>query len=200
VDNAYGQPFPGVIFRPESMIWNEHVIHTFSLSKLGLPATRTGIVVASPEIIRRISAMNAVLVLATSSIGQTIVKPLFETGELSQLCREVIRPFYEARSLQAREWIADCFDDRLDYQVHVGEGAFFLWLWFRGLPIGDRELYARLKARKVLAVPGSYFFPGLSEPWTHTRECLRMSYCTHPDALRSGIEIIADEVRRAYGA
>ena len=198
VDNAYGQPFPGVIFRPESMVRNGNVIHTFSLSKLGLPATRTGIVVASPEIIRRISVMNAVLVLATSSIGQTIVRPLFETGELTRLCNEVIRPFYEARSLQAQQWIAECFDDSLDYHVHASEGAFFLWLWFRGLPIGDRELYERLKARNVLVVPGSYFFPGLQEPWPHARECLRMSYCTRPDALRRGIEIIAEEVRRAY--
>jgi valine--pyruvate aminotransferase len=200
VDNAYGQPFPGVIFRPESMVRNGSVIHTFSLSKLGLPATRTGIVVASPEIIRRISVMNAVLVLATSSIGQTIVRPLFESGELTRLCHEVIRPFYEARSLQAQQWIAECFDDSLDYHVHASEGAFFLWLWFRGLPIGDRELYERLKARNVLVVPGSYFFPGLQEPWPHTRECLRMSYCTRPDALRRGIEIIAEEVRRAYQA
>lgn len=198
VDNAYGQPFPGVIFRPESMIWNEHIIHTFSLSKLGLPATRTGIVVASPEIIRRISAMNAVLVLATSSIGQTIVRPLFESGEITRLCSEVIRPFYEARSLQAQQWIAEFFDDGLDYHVHVSEGAFFLWLWFRGLPISDRELYERLKARNVLVVPGSYFFPGFHEPWAHTRECIRMSYCTRPEALHRGIEIIAEEVRRAY--
>ena len=80
----------------------------------------------------------------------------------------------------------------------MSEGAFFLWLWFRGLPISDRELYERLKARKVLVVPGGYFFPGLSEPWRHKRECLRMSYCTQPDALRRGIEIIADEVRSAY--
>ena len=180
---------------PSPMVMNDHVIHTFSLSKLGLPATRTGIVVASPEIIRRISAMNAVMVLSTSSIGQTLVRPLFDSGEITRLCTQVIRPFYETRSLQAQQWIAECFDDSLDYHVHLSEGAFFLWVWFRGLPFSDRELYERLKARNVLVVPGSYFFPGLREPWAHTRECLRLSYCTQPDALRRGIEIIAEELR-----
>ena len=199
VDNAYGQPFPGVIYRPETMVWNERVIHTFSLSKLGLPGTRTGIVVAAPEIIRRISAMNAVLVLATSSIGQTLVQPLLESGEMGRICREVIRPFYHARSLQAQEWIGELFGDSLDYHVHVSEGAFFLWLWFHGLPGGDRALYERLKARNVIVVPGSYFFPGLREPWAHTRECVRVSYCCEADMLRRGLGIIAEEARRAYG-
>lgn len=198
VDNAYGQPFPGVVFHDVQPIWGDHVIHTFSLSKLGLPATRTGIVVANKEIIRRISAMNASLVLSTSSIGQAVTGSLFASGEIVETCRRVIRPFYEERSRQAQEWIARYFDDALDYHVHVCEGAFFLWLWFRGLPISDRELYERLKARNVLVVPGSYFFEGLHEPWRHTQECIRVTYCAKSESVRHGMEIIAEEVRRAY--
>lgn len=199
VDNAYGQPFPGVVFKPAAPVWGEGIIHTFSLSKLGLPGTRTGIVVASKEIIRRLSIMNASLVLSTAAMGQAITGSLFSSGKIAAACREIVRPFYEARSLQTRQWIAECFDDALDYHVHVCEGAFFLWVWFRGLPIGDRELYERLKARKVLVVPGNYFFEGLHEPWSHKQECIRITYCAKPDAVRRGIGIIADEARRAYG-
>ena len=195
IDNAYGQPFPGVVFRDVQPVWNEHIIHTFSLSKLGLPATRTGIVVAARDVIKRLSVMNAAVVLSTSSIGQTITRPLFASGEIASLCKRVIRPFYEARSLQTQEWIAESFDDALDYHVHVCEGAFFLWLWFRDLPVSDRELYERLKARKVLVVPGSYFFPGLDEPWRHKQECLRLTYCAEPEPARRGIEILAEELR-----
>lgn len=198
VDNAYGQPFPGVVFHDVKPFWNDNVIHTFSLSKLGLPATRTGIVVANREIIRRISAMNASLVLSTSSIGQAITQSLFASGEIVEMCGRVIRPFYETRSRQTQEWIAQYFDDALDYHVHVCEGAFFLWLWFRDLPISDRELYGRLKARKVLVVPGSYFFEGLNEPWRHKHECIRITYCAKPESVRRGMEILAGEVLRAY--
>ena len=127
IDNAYGQPFPGVVFRDVQPVWNEHIIHTFSLSKLGLPATRTGIVVAAKDVIKRLSVMNAAVVLSTSSIGQTITRPLFASGEIASLCKRVIRPFYEARSLQTQEWIAESFDDTLDYHVHVCK-AIFLWL------------------------------------------------------------------------
>ncbi len=199
VDAAYGQPFPNVVFKEVKPLWNENIINVFSLSKLGLPGLRTGIVVANEEIIERVAVMNAALVLSTSSVGQVITRPLFESGEITGMCREVIRPFYQARSLQAREWIAQAFDDSLDYHVHVCEGAFFLWLWFRDLPITDRELYERLKARKALIVPGSYFFSGLEEPWRHKQECIRVTYGAKPEALRRGIEILAEEVRRAYG-
>jgi valine--pyruvate aminotransferase len=110
----------------------------------------------------------------------------------------ILQPFYRARSLQAREWIAESFDDSLDYHVHVCEGAFFLWLWLRDLPVTDIELYERLKARKVLVVPGGYFFTGLEEPWRHTRECIRLTYGANPASVRRGIHILAEEVRRAY--
>ena len=198
VDNAYGQPFPNVVFHDVAPVWNENVIHTYSLSKLGLPGTRTGIVVANREIIRRISAMNASLVLSTSSVGQTITRGLFASDEIVGLCRDFVRPFYKARSLQTQEWIADIFGDAFDWHVHVCEGAFFLWLWFRDLPISDRELYNRLKAKKMLVVPGSYFFAGLDERWRHRQECIRITYAAKPESVRRGIEILAEEVQRAY--
>ena len=42
LDNAYGAPFPGVMFVPAEPYWAPHLILTLSLSKLGLPGTRTG--------------------------------------------------------------------------------------------------------------------------------------------------------------
>ena len=198
VDNAYGQPFPNVIFKPALPVLGRNIIHTFSLSKLGLPATRTGMVVADKGTIERLSIMNASLVLSTSSIGQAIVGSLFAGDEMADTCRRVIEPFYRERSRQTQEWIGDYFDDKLDYHVHVCEGAFFLWLWFRDMPVSDRTLYERLKAKKVLVVPGCYFFEGLHEPWRHTQECIRVTYCAKPASVRRGIEIIADEVRNAY--
>ncbi|HEY5813040.1 MAG TPA: aminotransferase class I/II-fold pyridoxal phosphate-dependent enzyme, partial [Terrimicrobiaceae bacterium] len=64
IDNAYGVPFPGIMFRDAAPIWDENIILTFSLSKLGLPNTRTGIVVARPEIISAVASMTAIVGLA----------------------------------------------------------------------------------------------------------------------------------------
>jgi valine--pyruvate aminotransferase len=198
VDAAYGLPFPGIQFVEEGLLWNDNVILCLSLSKLGLPATRTGIVVAAEPVIEAITAFNATAALAPGSTGAVIVEPLLASGELEALCRDVIRPYYQARSHEALGWLLEACDD-LPLRVHRPEGAFFLWLWFEGLPLPSSELYRRLKARGVLVLSGHHFFPGLEEPWPHRHECLRMSVAQPPASVAAGIRVIADEVRRAYG-
>lgn len=86
----------------------------------------------------------------------------------------------------------------LDFHIHKPEGAFFLWLWLRGIKIDSDTLYERLKERGVLIVPGHYFFPGLSGDWVHKNECIRVTYSQSEDTVRRGIEIIAEEIRKGY--
>jgi valine--pyruvate aminotransferase len=111
----------------------------------------------------------------------------------------VIRPYYEQCAHRAVGWLREACTG-LPLRIHRPEGAFFLWLWFPGLPITSRELYARLKARGVLVLSGHHFFPGLAEPWAHRDECLRINCSQAPDSVHAGIRLIAEEARRAYGA
>jgi len=94
-------------------------------------------------------------------------------------------------------WVREEMED-LDYYIHKPEGTFFLWLWFKEMPITCQQLYERLKARRVLVVPGHYFFPGLREEWRHKHECIRVNYSQAEAVVREGIKIIAEEVRKAY--
>jgi valine--pyruvate aminotransferase len=199
IDNAYGEPFPGAVFEPISPIWNSGMVMTFSLSKLGLPGTRTGIVVACEEIIHRITSMTCNVGLANNNIGQAIVEPLLTSGQLLKLSSEVIQPFYKAKSQAAQKLITHHFADDFPYLVHRSEGAFFLWLWFPELPITSRELYERLKNRGVLVVPGEYFFYGLKEDWPHARQCIRMTFSQSDQTVAQGIKIIAKELRQIHG-
>lgn len=198
IDNAYGNPFPGAIFTDATPIWDEHIILTLSLSKLGLPGTRTGIVIASETIIRAISAMTAVVGLANNNIGQALALPLLESGELINISNNIIRPFYKGRADLARESATRAFGNSTPYRVHASEGAFFLWFWFPDLPISSSELYGRLKQRNVLVVPGEYFFFGLGRPWQHSKECIRVTFSQPEETITQGISIIAEEVRKAY--
>lgn len=200
IDNAYGAPFPNIIFSEVNPVWDEDMILTLSLSKIGLPGTRTGIVVASEEVCRAISSMTSIVGLANGNIGQEIMRPLIESGEVLRLSKEVVKPFYVNKSEQAQEWIAENFGERFPYYVHRSEGALFLWLWFEGLPITTKELYQRLKKRNVLVVPGEYFFFGLQEgsDWKHTRECVRMTYTMSPEDVEAAIKVIGDEVEKAF--
>ena len=199
IDNAYGAPFPNVIFTEAKPIWNEHIILTLSLSKLGLPGTRTGIVIATPEITKAIASMTSIMGLANTNTGQAIVQPLVESGEILRLSNEVVQPFYREKSLQAQAWVTQYFDPQLNYHIHRSEGALFLWAWFEGLPISSHELYERLKARHVLIVPGSYFFFGQDDSdWKHRDECIRINFTMPAGDVETGIRIIGEEVSKAY--
>ena len=198
VDNAYGLPFPNIVFADAAPIFERHVILCMSLSKLGLPGLRTGIVIAAPDIIQTITNMNAISTLAIGGLGASLVCGLLESDEITAVCESYIRPFYRQKAQQAQAWGHEYFAG-LDYYLHKTEGAIFLWVWFPGLPISDLELYERLKKRNVLVLPGRHFFPGLSDPWDHSEQCLRISYAQDVESVRRGIEIIGEEVRRAFG-
>jgi valine--pyruvate aminotransferase len=199
VDAAYGRPFPGIEFTETRGLWNENVILCLSLSKLGLPGVRTGIVVAHESIVEAITAFNATAALAPPGTGAEIVAPLLASGELQALCGNTVRPFYRARCEFALETLRNAFRG-LPLRIHVPEGAFFLWLWFPGLPIPSAELYRRLKARGVYVISGHHFFPGLDREWRHRDECVRINFAQEPEMVREGIRLIADEVSRAYEA
>jgi valine--pyruvate aminotransferase len=197
IDGAYGLPFPGIVFTDARPQWNENTILTLSLSKLGLPGARTGIVVAREEIIQAFTNANTIVSLACGNLGPAIARALFESGEILSLSRDYITPYYRERSQKTVQWFREALGD-LPYHIHKPEGAIFLWLWFEGLPITSQELYQRLKQRGALVVPGHDFFVGIEEDWPHRHECLRVSYAQNSEAVRRGVSIIAEEVARAY--
>ncbi len=199
VDSAYGLPFPGIVFGEARPFWNENVILCLSLSKIGLPGVRTGIVVAAPPIIDALRSMLAVMSLAPPSTGAVLVERLLVSGELERMSRELVQPYYRTRVTRALEWLHQSLEG-VEYRIHRPEGAFFLWLWLPTLPISSATLYERLKARGVYVIPGESFFPGLgSEDWPHQRQCLRISYAQAPEIVERGMQIVGEEVRRAFG-
>jgi valine--pyruvate aminotransferase len=197
VDNAYGLPFPNIVFTDAEPLWNENTIVCMSLSKLGLPGVRTGIVIARPEIIEMVARVNAVMSLAPGGVGPALLTDLVRSGGIIDLAHDVIQPFYRREMQAVVSQIHDCFAG-IDYRIHQPEGAFFVWLWFPNLPVTSQQLYERLKQRHVLVVPGHHFFPGLAEPWSHANECLRVNYAQDRKVVSAGIQIIAEEVKRAY--
>lgn len=197
IDNAYGTPFPNVIFTRARPFWNDNTVVCLSLSKFGLPGCRTGIVIARPEIIRALANLNGILNLAPSGFGATLALELVRSGEIIRVSREIIEPYYRARMEQALGWLREELAG-LPYRVHKPEGALFLWLWVKELPISSRELYVRLKRRNVLVIAGEYFFPGLAEEWPHRHECIRITYSQEPEAVQRGIRIIGEELRRLF--
>jgi len=197
IDNAYGQPFPNVIYADAGLNWNDNTILCMSLSKLGLPGARTGIVIANEEITDTISSLSGIITLAPNSVGAALMTRMIQDGEIEHLTENIIKPFYRQQLDTAIDIFNDVFAD-LPVLMHKPEGAFFLWLWCQDLPISTKELYARLKAKQVFVIPGEDFFIDIDSDWEHTRQCLRINYGQPSDKLRAGFEVIATELRSLH--
>ncbi|NVJ99121.1 MAG: aminotransferase class I/II-fold pyridoxal phosphate-dependent enzyme [Alphaproteobacteria bacterium] len=197
IDSAYGAPFPNIIFSECPPYWSENTILLLSLSKLGLPGLRSGLIVASPERIAAFSKFSTSLNLAPNSIGAHILTELVSRGAIDHLCSQTICNFYQEKIAFASSKLISSLADTPCRLHHMG-GGFFIWLWCEHLPFLGRELYSRLKTKGVVVAPGEEFFLGLEPDWSHGRECIRIS-CALPDTqLNVGIELIADEIVDAY--
>ena len=199
IDNAYGTPFPNIIFSEARPVWDENIILCLSFSKFGLPSLRTGIVIARKEIIRVVTRMTSVLSLAPGSLGPALAYDLVKSGSITQVSDEIIRPFYLKKAERAVAQLRKEVGEDIPLRIHKPEGALFLWLWFDNLPISSQELYQRLKAKGVLVVSGHYFFPGMEkDDWKHKEQCIRLTFAQDDQIVRRGIDLIAEEIRKVY--
>ena len=198
IDNAYGMPFPNIIYSDATLNWDDNTILCFSLSKIGLPGVRTGIIVAAPKVIAAVSSMNAVVNLAPTRFGAAIATPLVNDDRIKQLSDDTIKPFYQQQATTAVRLLKEALGD-YSLVIHKPEGAIFLWLWFKDLPITTVELYEILKEKGTLIVPSKYFFPGVDvDNYQHAHECIRMSIAADEQTLIDGIKVIGEVVRGLY--
>lgn len=197
IDGAYGVPFPGMTFVDATPMWNDNIILCLSLSKLGLPGVRTGLIVANETVIDLVRNANAINGLAPGRVGPEIAAMLLQQNQLESLCTDVIRPYYLQKVQHALQVIAQHMGD-LPVRVHKPEGALFLWLWFEDLPISNQQLYEQLVTQGVYIIPGHHFYPGLEDAWPHCHQCIRVNYAAADHSVEQGLRIIAETVRKLY--
>jgi len=196
IDGAYGLPFPNILFTDAKPHWNGNTIVVLSLSKLGLPGIRTGIVIASEKFIKDFTNANIITNLSCGTLGPALSKNLFHNKDIEKLTNKVT-PFYKEKAEKTAN-LLKLHLEGVPFKVHKPEGAIFLWVWFEGLSIPTKELYQRLKAKGVLIIPGEDFFIGIDDNWQHKYECIRLSYAQDDVVVEQAVKIIADEVRSIY--
>lgn len=198
VDNAYGMPFPNMITTQATLSWNSNTILCFSLSKIGLPGLRTGIIVADEAVIHAISCLNAIVNLSPTRFGASITKPLLKNDQIKTLSEQHIQPFYQQKAEYAISLLKQEFAD-YPVKIHNPEGAMFLWIWFEGLPITTLEVYKRLKDEGTIIIPSQHFYVGQDiSDYQHAHECIRMSVAQPDEILQKGIAHIGQLIRHLY--
>jgi len=195
VDCAYGEPFPGICYEQVESLWQPGMVFVQSLSKLGMPGARTGIVIADEELISTFVEINTVISLANGNFGPVVARELLKESRINSLRDNIILPFYKQKRDFMIETVKKYFAD-IHYYMHVSQGAFFVWLWFPELSETSQELYLCCKEKGLLIMPGEPFFFGLDEPWPHAKQCVRLSFCQSEAVIDEAIQLLAQEVRR----
>lgn len=195
IDLAYGNPFPNLIGNGKPIFYREGRTLSLSFSKIGLPGVRFGIVVSNEDTIETLSSFAAVNNLAVGNLGLFMMEHLFENEILPNLSNNILRPFYEKKRDLALALFTTAFEKLgVDYEIHDPMGGFFLWIRFPSLSVSNHELYHLCKDKRLFIVSGHYFFPGLNSDFSHTKECIRLTYCRKEEELARGAEILAEIV------
>ena len=199
IDNAYGIPFPNIVVPQEHIFWNDHTIHSLTLSKIGLPSMRIGIFIGPVPLMQALSRTNAVVNLASPSMGEYLMNPLLEHDEILRMCERHIKPHYLERAHKALALINAHFPPDLPWRFHEYQGSYFLWLWLENAKKTSKEVYEYLRQKDVLVAAGDYFFPGSTGiDWRHAHECVRLNFARPDLELERGIPVLADAVTWAY--
>jgi valine--pyruvate aminotransferase len=153
---------------------------SMSLSKIGLPSLRTGILVAREEMVRAIGAMNAVMSPRERHRRPGADRRLFESGEILRISRDTRAGRSTGEGASTRSPGRTC-PSATAFRTRsiAAEGSLFLWLWFPELPGTTAELYERLKASERDRRAGRYFCFGTARPVGSHRP-------VHPRQLRDG--------------
>ena len=197
VDSAYAPPFPALNFTEMTPQFGNNIIHCMSLSKAGLPGERIGIAIGDSRLIEILESFQTNACIHSSRYGQAIAARAISSGKLADIATNVIRPHYQ-RKIKVLEDTLDATMPNVPWYLHQGEGAIFAWLWLKDLPITDWEFYQELKQAKVIAVPGSTFFPGLKEDWQHKQQCLRISLTATEVEIVEAMRRLAKVAQRVY--
>lgn len=198
VDSAYAPPFPALNFTEMSPIFGDNILHCMSLSKAGLPGERLGIAVGPESLVKVLESFQTNLCIHSSRYGQAIAARAIASGALPHIAETVIRPYYQGKFAILEQALGQAMPDDIPWYLHQGEGAIFAWMWLQDLPMDDWEFYQALKRYGVIVVPGSSFFPGLSEEWSHKHQCIRISLTASDAELEQAVGHLADLVRRVY--
>ncbi len=198
IDSAYAPPFPALNFTEMTPIFGDNIIHCMSLSKAGLPGERIGVAIGDPKLVGILESFQTNLCIHSPRYGQAIAARAINSGALADLATNVIRPHYSSKFEILENTLDQFMPKDLPWFLHRGEGAIFAWLWLQDLPITDWEFYQQLKQVGVIVVPGSTFFPGLREDWSHKHQCLRISLTASNEEIEIAMQRLAKVTQQVY--
>jgi len=147
-----GDPVPSIY----SMDTEDQVICLKTFSKILVPGTRLGWVMAPETIISKFVMAKQAMDLCTNTLGQKMMAEYMKTGKLEQQIKNTIKLYGRKRECMLNAMDRE-MPKRPDITWTKPEGGLFLWL---RLPefINTDELFHKAVAENVAYVVGSAFY------------------------------------------
>lgn len=202
LDSAYASPVPALVYEEEFEVpLHPNVVVCMSFSKAWLPWERVGVAFGDTKFLSTLEAFEANVCIMSSRLGQAIIANALKSGELETLSKEVIQPYYKAKSDILKISLNQFIDKRIPYFLHEVKWWMFGFIYFESLPITDEELYERLKERGVLFVPGNSFFVWINtHEYHHAKQCMRISITVSDNDIRDACKILWNILEEVYNS
>ncbi|MGJ8624613.1 MAG: PLP-dependent aminotransferase family protein [Yoonia sp.] len=172
----------------QSMEASGRAIYVGSLSKSVAPGLRIGYMVAHPDIIKEIKAIRRYMMRHPPVLMQEAMANFIATGALDVHLRKMERR-YRGRWEITLNAITEFLPE---FEIQASQGGTCFWLTGPS-DVDTTVLAQRLKKRSVLIDEGAVFF---SDP-DQGRRNFRIGFAALPRAaIRDGIQVIADELKR----
>ena len=154
-DDPYGEiRFEGEEFPTLHSLLPEQTILLGTFSKMVAPGLRIGWVIATPDIIRRLTVLKQASDLHSSHLDQQIIYDYLMHYNLDEHLQR-IRELYNKRRNVMLEAMRSYFPESVTYQVP--KGGMFFWLEFRK-GINAMELLDKSIKEGIIFVPGESFY------------------------------------------
>ena len=154
-DDPYGEiRFDGEEFPTLHSLLPEQTILLGTFSKMVAPGLRIGWVIATPDIIKRLTVLKQASDLHSSHLDQQIMYDYLTHNDLEEHLK-TIRGLYNKRRDIMLEAIRDYFPESVKYEIP--QGGMFLWLEF-GEGIKAMDLLNKSVKEGIIFVPGETFY------------------------------------------
>jgi 2-aminoadipate transaminase len=162
-DDPYGEiRFEGEAFPTLHSLLPEQTILLGTFSKMVAPGLRIGWVIATPDIIKRLTVLKQASDLHSSHLDQQVMYDYLTHYDLEEHLQS-IRTLYGKRRDTMLTAMRQYFPESVKYQVP--EGGMFFWLEF-GKQFKTMELLDKSVKEGIIFVPGETFYA--SDPALNT--------------------------------
>lgn len=189
-----GQPIPSIYQLDQEGENQGIVIGLKTFSKILAPGTRTGWIIAHPDVINRLVTAKQAMDLCTNVFSQMMLAEYLKTGKIYELIKKTSDSYREKRNYMV-EMLEKYMPKHPEVRFTKPEGGLFLWIMLPQSINTDELLLKAVEEEKVAFVAGSGFY--FNNPETNAMR-INFSYASM-EQIEEGVQRLCRIISKELG-